>query len=129
LVKSGLPELDFLSRERREFVMADESERPKLLTKIGPASSVYALAKVLLSIRRGADPGKLAQQWEEELGSGHGPTVRVLLDSMLSDDAAGRPPASKVKEEMGAVLRELRQNLANHPDVDRAKRLLGPILG
>lgn len=128
LVKSGLPEIAFLSPERREFLQSSESERPGALTKIGPASSVFALAKVLLSIRRSADTSEMAKQWEQELGSGHGQRVGALLNAMLSADVNDRPTAAQVKEEIGTVLQELRRSHESHPDVARAERLLGPAL-
>jgi hypothetical protein len=128
LVKSGLPEVSFLSPERRDFLDESESGRLKVLHKIGPASSVYALAKVLLSIRRLEDASELAQQWEQELDSGHGQWVGALLEAMLSDDAAQRPTAAIVKTDIKTVLFELKQKHANHQNVLRAETLLGSAL-
>jgi hypothetical protein len=128
LVKWGLPEEEFLSPERRMFLGASQSERPRMLCNIGLASSVYALARVLLSIRRGMKVGGLAEQWEEELGSGHGQWVGALLEAMTVDDPAERPTARQVREDMRIVLSELSQNLKGHPDVQRALTLLGPTL-
>jgi hypothetical protein len=129
LVKWGLPEAGFSSPERREFLSATEGERPRILRGIGPASSIYALARVLLSIRGGLlEPDELAQQWEQELGSGHGQRVGALLKEMTEDDPALRPTARRVKEEMRSVLSDLRRDLFENEDVRRAETLLGPTL-
>jgi hypothetical protein len=128
LVKSGLPEEEFLSRERRDFLAAEQSERQRILHEIGPPSSAYALAKVLLSMRRGASAAELADQWEDELGSGHGKWVGALLEAMTEDDPSKRPTARQVREDMRLVLSELGQNLKGNRDVERALTLLGPAL-
>ncbi len=130
LVSTGLPEDKFLSPERRQFLSASETERAKILHQIGPPSSVYALAKMLLSIRRGISGQELARQWDEELpGSRHGESVGRLLERMMADTATERPTAREVKEEMKTVLVDLSAKFKNHEDVKRTENLLGSALG